>query len=115
MSELSNVNQTFLHKFIDVVYAHMADRTTDAESIASDLCMTSKQLRAKISAITGDNTSVYIQKIRMEKAKHLLKSEQNSSIGDIAMKCGFEDVSYFSRAFKKMYGITPSQHRRQPL
>lgn len=115
MSDLSNVNQAFLHKFIDVVYAHMADRTTDAESIASDLCMTSKQLRAKIFAITGDNTSVYIQKIRMEKAKHLLKSEQNSSIGDIAMKCGFEDVSYFSRAFKKMYGITPSQHRRQPL
>lgn len=115
MSDLSTVNQAFLHKFIDVVYAHMADRTTDAESIASDLCMTSKQLRTKIYAITGDNTSVYIQKIRMEKAKRLLKSEQSTSVGDIAMRCGFEDVSYFSRAFKKMYGITPSQYRRQPL
>ncbi|MGI6243275.1 MAG: ATP-binding protein [Prevotella sp.] len=114
MPDLSAVDQAFLHKFIDLVYAHMANYTTDTESIASDLCMTSKQLRAKIFSITGENTSAYIQKIRMEKSKRLLKDETNMDIATIAMKCGFEDVSYFSRVFKKMYSITPSQYRRQP-
>ena len=34
-------------------------------------------------------------------------------IGEIALECGFEDVAYFSRTFKKMYNLTPSQYRRR--
>lgn len=114
MSDLSNVDQAFLHKFIDVVYAHMSDFTTDTESIASDLCMTSKQLRSKIFAITGENTSSYIQKIRLVRAKQLLRDETSMDITSVALKCGFEDCAYFSRVFKKANGMTPSQYRRQP-
>lgn len=76
--------------------------------------MTPKQLRSKTVAITGENPSAYIQKIRLEKAQRMLQVEPNMSIGEIALKCGFEDFAYFSRVFKKKYGVMPSQYRRLP-
>jgi len=33
-------------------------------------------------------------------------------IGDIALKCGFEDANYFARLFKQIFNVTPSQYRK---
>lgn len=114
MTALNKLDKEFLHKFIDYVYVHMNNGTVSVESVAADLCMTPKQLRSKIVAITGENPSAYIQKIRLEKAQRMLKVEPDMSIGEIALKCGFEDFAYFSRVFKKKYGVMPSQYRRLP-
>ena len=114
MTALNKLDKEFLHKFIDYVYVHMNNGTVSVESVAADLCMTPKQLRSKIVAITGENPSAYIQKIRLEKAQRMLQVEPNMSIGEIALKCGFEDFAYFSRVFKKKYGVMPSQYRRLP-
>ena len=114
MTALNKLDKEFLHKFIDYVYVHMNNGTVSVESVAADLCMTPKQLRSKTVAITGENPSVYIQKIRLEKAQRMLQVEPNMSIGEIALKCGFEDFAYFSRVFKKKYGVMPSQYRRLP-
>lgn len=114
MTALNKLDKEFLHKFIDYVYVHMNNGTVSVESVAADLCMTPKQLRSKTVAITGENPSAYIQKIRLEKAQRMLQVEPNMSIGEIALKCGFEDFAYFSRVFKKKYGVMPSQYRRLP-
>lgn len=114
MTALKKLDKEFLHKFIDYVYVHMNNGTVSVESVAADLCMTPKQLRSKTVAITGENPSAYIQKIRLEKAQRMLQVEPNMSIGEIALKCGFEDFAYFSRVFKKKYGVMPSQYRRLP-
>lgn len=52
----------------------------------------------------------YLNNIRLRKACVMLK-ENSSQITDIATKCGFSDSNYFSRAFKKSIGVTPSQYR----
>lgn len=114
MTALNKLDKEFLHKFIDYVYAHMNNGMVTVESVAADLCMTPKQLRSKTVAITGENPSAYIQKIRLEKAQRMLKVKPDMSIGEIALKCGFEDFAYFSRVFKKKYGVMPSQYRRLP-
>ncbi len=114
MTALNKLDKEFLHKFIDYVYVHMNNGTVSVESVAADLCMTPKQLRSKTVAITGENPSAYIQKIRLEKAQRMLQVEPNMSIGEIALKCGFEDFAYFSRVFKKKNGVMPSQYRRLP-
>lgn len=54
----------------------------------------------------------YILKKRLEYAKKLLLSEERG-IGEIALDSGFNDSSYFSRAFKKMYRMTPMAYRKQ--
>lgn len=53
----------------------------------------------------------FIMNERIKKAKHLLAST-TYNISEIASRCGFENVYYFSNAFKKINGITPSDYRR---
>jgi AraC-like DNA-binding protein len=54
----------------------------------------------------------YVTQKRMEAAKELLSSE-NVSINEVAARCGFPDVEYFSRTFKSAFGISPSRWRRE--
>lgn len=65
------------------------------------------QLFKKYAGLT---IGAYVQRLRMQRAKHLLV---NSSlpVADIARQCGYEDPFYFSRAFKKVEGIGPSGYR----
>ena len=62
--------------------------------------MSRSQLNRKVRAITGYNTSAYILQMRMERSKRLSASTEEL-IGDIALKCGFEDANYFARLFKQ--------------
>lgn len=62
--------------------------------------------------ITGITAMKYIKILRMENAQKLLQSKEDE-IGDIAWKCGFSDISYFSNCFKKQYGVSPSEFRKR--
>jgi two-component system, response regulator YesN len=59
---------------------------------------------------TGMTITEFLQKERVEEAKRLLK-KNNAPISWIAGYVGFEDSGYFSRVFKKLEGMTPSQYR----
>lgn len=59
---------------------------------------------------TGQTLIKYITEIRMEKAR-LLLSEENWKIVQVAKACGYENQSYFNRAFKNYFGVTPSQFK----
>ena len=54
----------------------------------------------------------YLNKVRMAEAKKLLVYT-NFNIGDIAAKTGYKDQNYFSRLFKGMFGVTPSEYRKK--
>lgn len=59
---------------------------------------------------TGVSINAYINNLRMTKAGELLK-DKNSFIKEVAISVGFEDQLYFSRLFKRYYGVTPSEYR----
>jgi AraC-like DNA-binding protein/ligand-binding sensor protein len=60
----------------------------------------------------GENLSSYLNRLRVEKAGHLL-TETDLSLSDIAGSCGFEDQSWFSKIFKSYTGISPGKYRTQ--
>ena len=62
------------------------------------------------SAAYNTTPQKYLMNIRLRRAASLLK-DTSLPITEIAMQCGFSDSNYFSRAFKKINGITPSQYR----
>ena len=109
--QLSKYDRDFINKLADLVHAQMPKGNVDVETIASRLCMSTKQLRSKVMTITGQNPNAYILQLRMNKARRLLASTQ-APIGDIAMQCGFDDSAYFSRVFKQLFKTTPSQYRK---
>lgn len=61
---------------------------------------------------TGYTVSDYITKIRIEKAKELLKNLENS-VSDVGLKVGYHDPRYFCRVFKAVVGIPPSKYKFQ--
>lgn len=79
-----------------------------------DLCNHLDISRTKLYEIAssglGMGIASYIKQQRLEKAKQLLKDSE-LTIADIATMVGFEDYNYFSRVFKKMYGISPRHCR----
>lgn len=67
-------------------------------------CRTFKQL-------TGKTTTDYINGIRLNKATNYLK-QTDLNISEIAIKCGFDNINYFSRLFRIYYDITPTEYRK---
>lgn len=63
---------------------------------------------------TGDNISLYVNKLRIEKAKQLVL-ESNYKIKEIYDKLGFSDQQYFCKIFKKLTGMTVVQYRDSVL
>ncbi len=109
---ISEQDRQFLGRFVDIVYSQMTKGKADVESVAEQMNLSRAQLNRRIMAITGQNTMGYITQIRISKAKRLLRADNITPIGDIAIKCGFDDVAYFSRLFKQHTNMTPSQYRK---
>lgn len=60
---------------------------------------------------TGITVMKYIQILRLEHAQQLLK-KNDQAIGDIALRCGFSDIYYFTRCFSKHFGVAPNAFRK---
>lgn len=110
---VKDINMEFLQKITDIIYHEMQNPHFSSISLAEKLCMSPSQLNRKLSAVSGYTSSLYITNLRVDCAKKKLMSE-NKSIAEIATECGFSDIAYFSRIFKKYTNITPSQYRRLP-
>lgn len=109
--ELSIADKSFLTRLNDVVYGMMGNSNLSSDMVADKMCMSLSQLNRKVKVITGFSSSGYILQMRLDKAKRMLASTE-TPVGDIATKCGFPEISYFSRIFKQTFQMTPSQYRK---
>ena len=107
----SAVDKAFLDKFHIALETAFDAGKVDCGDLASELCIGRVQLNRKLKAITGFKTTEYILNVRIAKAKQLL-STTDLSIGEIALKCGIEDVGYFSTIFRKNVGVSPTAYRK---
>jgi len=69
-------------------------------------------LNFKFRRETGRSIGQYITDARMKRARHLLLGS-TYPLAEIAVRCGFDNGYYFSNAFKKHHGISPSAYRKQ--
>lgn len=113
-SSLTDAERRFLAKTVDHIYQLMDKRCLDVNSLAEKLCMSPRQLHRKLVAITGDSPATYMLRVKMQRARHLLETKPGLTIEEIAERCGFDHAPNFYSAFKKLYGITPMDYRREP-
>lgn len=78
------------------------------EQLASDMCMSRMTFYRKIQSATGQKPTEFIRTIRLRRAAELLR-EGRLTITEITYDTGFSSVSYFSRCFRAMYGVSPTQ------
>ena len=109
-SAFSVADRMFLDRFDAALENAFASGKVDCEDLAAEMYVGRAQLNRKIKAITGYKTTEYILMARLSKAKHLLRTT-DLPVGEISMKCGIEDVGYFSTLFRKHVGMPPSTYR----
>lgn len=80
-------------------------------SVAERLHFHPNYLSSLLKRKTGLSYSGFLQQIRMRRAQTML-TQSDLKVQSIAAQCGFRDVSYFNRVFKKEFEISPEQYRR---
>lgn len=102
----------FLQKLHAVIEKQMINGDLHLDTIAECMNLSRSTLVRSIKQITGCVPSAYILQVRLEQARQLLITSQ-LTIGEVALACGFDDMSYFSRVFKQNYNLSPTQYRNQ--
>ena len=101
--------QQKMQKLIDYLEQHYQERITVAE-MADYLYMGADNFYKFMVSLTGESPITFVNHFRLLKAVNLLQNTE-MSITEISLSCGFPNISYFSRCFRKYYGCTPRQIR----
>lgn len=109
---LPSKDKVFVEKLTDAVDTAIKKGKIDYDVLAYNQCLSRTQLNRKLKAITGYTTTNFILCVRMSMAKKLLDSS-DMSIGDIAFRCGIDNIVYFSSLFKKTCGMTATQYKNR--
>lgn len=109
----SSPDEQFIQKAIDCVKQHLDDSDYDREQFASDMCVSSSTLYNKLRALTGQNVTAFISSIRLKEACRILRQQPNITITELSMEVGFNTPKYFTKLFKKEFGVSPSEYLTQ--
>lgn len=111
LSKKNNMKDFYIHEALSYIESNFQKNIT-VEEIAQ-VCNINRVYFGKIfKESLGKSPQEFILEYRMTKATELLKSTQ-LSIKDIGMAIGYENQFHFSRAFKKLYNISPNQWRKK--
>lgn len=91
------------------IHSHL-DEKLDRDMLSAMVYLSPDYLSHCFKQQTGFSLTNYIIETRIREAKRLLAKKENS-IRDIAITCGFQNISYFTRQFKKSTGMTPKEYR----
>ncbi len=105
------INEKFLQRTIEIVESNLTDSNFDVERFANEMFMSKSQLFRKLKRITGHSTTEFIRLIRLKRAAQLLKGNAGT-VAEVAYKVGFDNIGYFSKCFKELFGKTPSQYSK---
>ena len=103
--------QEFIRQIDEYIHENIMDVNLNAAMLAEHMIMSITTLNRRINNITGTNTTNYIRQRKLARAKYLLKNS-NMTMGEIQAVCGFESPSYFSRAFKAEFDVTPTEYKK---
>jgi YesN/AraC family two-component response regulator len=107
--EVKGNDEQLMERIIDSINKHLSDSDFSVEMLCDEVGMSRANLHRKMKQMTGITASDFLRNLRMEQAARLL-SEQKVNITQVAYSVGFSSLPYFSTAFKKHFGISPTEY-----
>lgn len=108
---ITTIDQKLMTKIMECLEKNMDNSEYSVEELSSDIGMHRMNLYRKLQSITGMTPSEFIRTIRLKRAAQLLQSDPNLTVSEVSNMVGFNTSKYFTRYFKDMFGVTPSQYR----
>ena len=105
---LENTSE-FLNRSLGYIYSHFFENVT-VNDVAEHIGYTTNYFNYKFKEAIGVPLGEYLRNLRLTYSENLLKSSE-MSVTEIALESGFGNLSYYSRAFKERYGISPKDYR----
>lgn len=109
---VSDINNEFYTRFVELVEKNIGDTNLNVENIASEMGLARSQFYRKIKAITNFSPVELLRIMRLKRARQLLTTTEKS-ISEIGYEVGFGSAAYFSKCFHDEFGETPSQLRER--
>jgi|GEM_PF-231720 len=108
----NSLDNAFVAQVQKEIEENLDDTDFDVVKLCRAVALSNSQVHRKLSALTGLSATYFIRYVRLLKAKELLV-HSGLKVSAIATDCGFKDAAYFSRVFKKEFGMAPQQWRDQ--
>lgn len=108
--EVESPDEKFIESVLVEMEKHFDDPDFRLEDLSDALNMSYSNIYRKFQALTDKTLVDFMRSFRLRKAESLLMNH-NFTISEIAFQVGFNDPKYFSKCFKKEYGLTPKQYK----
>ena len=107
---LSPQDNAFMTELYSLMENELSNPELDISHMTELLKISRTKFYYKVKGLTGENPSSFFKTYKLNRAAELIK-EGKYSISEIADMTGFSTHSYFSKAFKKQFGIAPSEYK----
>jgi signal transduction histidine kinase/ligand-binding sensor domain-containing protein/DNA-binding response OmpR family regulator len=105
-------DQKFLNKAILIVESNMENSEFGVTEFAGSMSVSRTLLHKKLTALTSQSASDFINAIRLKRSQELIVSGEYN-ISEVAYAVGYNDPKYYSRIFRKYFGISPSDFMKE--
>ena len=112
--EVKGNNDALMDRVMRTINENIQDPDFGVDKLASEVGLSRTQLHRKMKEITGVSTGEFIRNLRLKQAARLI-SEGKINIAQAAFAVGFNNQTYFSTAFKKHFGMTPTEYAEKGL
>ena len=99
-------DQAFLDKVNTLIADNLTNTDFEIETLSQQMGMSRSAFFKKVKTVTGMSPNDLVKDYKLSQAVELLK-HSDTSITDVAYRCGFNDVGYFGKCFRKKFGVSP--------
>ena len=107
----SEKDSLFAERVKTFVNEHLADSDLSMQDFAQAMAISRTLLFARMKSVFNTSPNNYLLNQRIERAKELLR-QPDVYVADVAYRSGFSDPKYFSKCFKKLTGMTPTEFQK---
>jgi AraC-like DNA-binding protein len=104
-----SMNERFILKAKGIIEDNIGNARFGVKELAEEMNLCRAQLFRKFKQLIGSPPSQFISEIRLQRAACLIRSNANT-LTQIGYSVGFSEQSYFSKRFRKKYGLSPSAY-----
>ena len=101
-------DKELIDRLLRIIEENLSDPDLDVESICQRIGMSRTALYQKIKGISGQSVTEFVRSVRLRKAVQIM-TEEDVLLTEVMYRVGIQTQSYFTKAFKKEFGKTPTQ------